>query len=183
VFGNYTYGQNGVLYFHKTKFHQGDVRFDENELLPWMQEIANHSSLKKALSLIQAQYVDLARRLNLNNKNRAEFQRKFGKKSPVFDSDERDLSAMGLKLAKLSENFIANIQPTFEKLEIARMRGETLEGLNSFDISLDTIEQKVSQKKTDNKGELSNPQAIEAMDSLVDELNRALENLKKATGR
>jgi len=119
VFANYSYQQDGVLYFHKTIFHQADIRFDEHELLPWISNIApEHPALKKALTLVQKQYVDLADRLNKVSQGRARILKEFGhneytaKKVGIMDQDERDLSAAGLSLAKVSNKFFPAIMPT-----------------------------------------------------------------------
>ncbi|GEM_PF-4880025 len=139
VFAEYTYLQDGVVHFRKDKFTDSTIRFDENALLPWLTTVADNETLKKNLSLIQKQYVDLARRLDILYDERAKLIRDFGKPeyAAPLDEDIRNLSALGARLAKVAKELLPQIEPLLAKLRIQGARQKGLEGLRSYEIQLD----------------------------------------------
>ncbi|MDM8545877.1 hypothetical protein QUF61_05250 [Candidatus Venteria ishoeyi] len=184
VFANYTYAQEGVLYFHKTVFNQADVRFDEGQLLPWIAKMAQeHAALKKALLLIQKQYVDLAQRLHDLAQGRAGILRDFGADADVseMDADERNLSAMGIRLSEVSQNFFPAIKPKLLQLRKLRERQKVLKGLRGFEQSLDEMAQKISGKL--NQSGATNKESIDVMNEVIVSLEQALRDFEQAVNQ
>lgn len=111
-----------------------------NEAIPpWLSEIAQYESAKQALLLIQRQYVDLAKRLNILTAERAEIVRKFGHDRYVGPIDEniRKLSALGIKLAETARRFFPALEPKMGEIMVAKALGKGLDGLRGFEDQVD----------------------------------------------
>ncbi len=166
VFAQYTYNHNGVIHFREGAFTQSDIRFNENELLPWLKTIAEHNSLKKNLVLIQTQYVDLARRLNILYQEREKIVRDFGKESYAKPIDEniQNLSALGLRLSTVAKKLIPKLEPLLAKIRINQALGKGLEGLRSY------------EKQLDNASNIPN----NSLEDVTASLEQAIKELEKA---
>jgi hypothetical protein len=137
---------------------------------PWMSSIAQErKELGNTLKVMYEQYLDLSKRLTILHDDRERLIRKYNDQSFIkpIDQDIKYLSAIGMRLAKVTKRFFRSIKPKLQQLDLARTRQKALKGLRNFETKMDQIQGANS----------------ESLETIVSEIEKAVRGLEKSVGR